>query len=111
MAETYRRLAEAAPNDADVQFEAAMILMTCEPASLHDDRTALRLAEKAAELTGHKNPQVLRATALAYFHNGQKAKAIETVQAALALIPAGQMPNLRADLEAARQTYGGADAK
>ncbi len=111
VAETYRRLAEAAPNDADVQFEAAMILMTCEPASLHDDRTALRLAEKAAELTGHKNPQVLRATALAYFHNGQKAKAIETVQAALALIPAGQMPNLRADLEAARQTYGGADAK
>ena len=107
--ETYRRLAGAAPNDVDVQFEAAMTLMTCEPANLRDDRTALRFAEKAAELTGHKNPQVLRATALAYFSNGQKEKAVETVKSALALIPAGQLTNLRADLESARKTYSGTE--
>ncbi len=103
--DTYKRLAEALPKDAAVQFETAMLLMTCEPENLRDDKAALRFAENAADLTQHKDPQFLRATALAYFRNGQKDKAIATVNAALALIPAGQFPNLRADLETALKTY------
>ena len=55
--DTHRRLAEALPDDAVAQFEAAMILMVCEPASLRDERTALRLAERAMELTQGRNPQ------------------------------------------------------
>jgi tetratricopeptide (TPR) repeat protein/predicted esterase len=109
--DTYKRLAEAAPKDPAVQFEAAMVLMTCEPESLRDDRAALQFAQSAAELTQHRNPQFLRATALAYFRNGQKEKAVATVKAALALIPAGQLPNLRADLEAALKTYSEAGEK
>ena len=81
------------------------------PADLRDDKTALRYAEKAADLTQRKNPQILRASALAYFRNGQKDKAIETVNAALALIPAGQLANLRADLETTLRTFSGADGK
>lgn len=109
--DTCKRLAEAMPNDADAQFEAAMTLMTCDPPELSDNKTALRYAEKAADLTGHGNPQVLRALALAYFRNGQKGKAVATVNAALALVPAGQLPSLRADLEAALKTYSGVAAK
>lgn len=109
--DTCKRLAEAVPDDVGAQFEAAMILMTCEPADLRDDKTALRYAEKAADLTQRKNPQILRASALAYFRNGQKDKAIETVNAALALIPAGQLANLRADLETTLRTFSGADGK
>lgn len=102
---TLRRLAEALPDDASAQFEAAMMLMICEPETLRDDPAALRFAERAEALTQHKNPQFLRATALAYHRSGQSDKAVATVKAALALIPAGQAPNLRADLEIALQTY------
>lgn len=109
--DTYKRLAEALPDDAEAQFEAAMLLLICEPETLRDDKAALRFAERAGELTQHKNPQIARALALAYFRNGQKAKAVATVKAALALIPAGQLPNLRADLEAALKTYSGEETK
>jgi predicted esterase len=102
---TLRRLAEALPDDASVQFEAAMLLMLSEPETLRDEPAALRFAEKAMELTQNKNPQFARAMGLAYHRNGQSDQAVATVKAALALIPAGQAPNLRADLETALQTY------
>jgi tetratricopeptide (TPR) repeat protein len=108
--DAHKRLAEAAPEDAAAQFEAAMLLMLCQRQELHDDKTALRLAEKAAELTRHKDPQILRATALAYFRNGRKEKAVETVKEALALLPAGQLPNLRAALDAQLREFGGREA-
>lgn len=106
---TLRRLAEALPDDATAQFEAAMMLLICEPESLRDNRAALPFAERAMDLTQGKNPQFARALGLAYFRNGQKDKAVEVVKAALALIPAGQLPNLRADLETALKTYSGED--
>ncbi|VAX42269.1 hypothetical protein MNBD_PLANCTO03-1798, partial [hydrothermal vent metagenome] len=46
----------------------------------------VKLAERAAELTEHKNPAVLDTLAWAYYFAGDKAKAIETEMKAISLL-------------------------
>lgn len=106
-----RRLAAALPDDAEAQATAAAMLLEGEPESLRDAAAALRHATRAMELTQHKNPQVGGLLALAQFRNGRRDEAVATVKAALALVPAGRAPKLRAELEAALATYGAAGAK
>jgi predicted esterase len=106
-----RRLAAARPDDAEAQASAAAVLLKAEPESLRDAPAALRHATRAMELTQHKNPQVGGLLALAQFRNGNREEAVATVKAALALLPAGRVPKLQAELEAALATYGAADAQ
>ena len=46
---------------------------------------ALSLAERAADVTHHKDASVLDILAVAYMANAQAARAVETAEAALAL--------------------------
>lgn len=106
-----RRLAAARPNDADEQATAAGVLLNVRPESLRDAPAALECAVRAMDLTQRRHPQIGGLLALAQFRNGRQDEAVATVKAALALLPPGRFPELRAELEAALATYGAADAK
>ena len=47
----------------------------------------VKLAERAAELTEHKNPAILDTLAWAYYFAGDKVKAVKTEMKAIALLP------------------------
>jgi len=106
-----RRLAAARPDDAEEQATAANLLLKVEPDSLRDAPVALQCATRAMELTQRRNPHIGGLLALAQFRNGKRDEAVATVKAALAVLPSGRFPQLRAELEAALATYGAADAK
>lgn len=106
-----RRLAAARPDDAEEQATAANVLLKVQPDSLRDAPVALQCATRAMELTQRRNPHIGGLLALAQFRNGKRDEAVATVKAALAVLPSGQFPQLRAELEAALATYGAADAK
>jgi tetratricopeptide (TPR) repeat protein len=84
--------------------DCAWSLLTCEPADLRDAKTALGYAERAARLTGEKDPAILDTLALARFHAGQVREAIETQEKAIGLLPPAGPDDpareMRAELEA-----------
>ncbi len=106
-----RRLAAARPDDAEEQATAASVLLNVRPESLRDPMAALQCATRAMELTQRRNPQIGGLLALAQFRNGRRDEAVATAKAALAVLPPGRFPELRAELEAGLATYGAADAK
>ena len=78
--------------------------MNCEPEDLRDPHAALPVAERAVEMTDGKNVGILDTLAVAYFMTGDKAKAIETQEKAVSLLPAGESP-LRTEFEANLAKY------
>ncbi|HZW10170.1 MAG TPA: redoxin family protein [Phycisphaerales bacterium] len=60
---------------------------------------AIKAAERAAELTDHEDPAILDTLAWAYYHAGQKEKAIETETKAVSLAPSSQKEMYEAALE------------
>ena len=61
--------------------------LTCEPADLRDPEAALPVAKNAVRLSGGTDPAILDTLALAYFMTGDTAKAIETQEKAVSLLP------------------------
>ena len=66
-------------------IELAWILATTDDSGVRNPVTALSLAERAADVTHHKDASVLDTLAVAYMANAQAARAIETAEGALAL--------------------------
>jgi tetratricopeptide (TPR) repeat protein len=60
----------------------AWILATDSHADYRNGKEAVPMAEKACELTGHKDAEKLRTLAAAYAEAGQFAQAVETIQQA-----------------------------
>ncbi len=92
------------PEVTGPELEAhARALLTCEPPDLRDPVRAKVYAERAARLTNGENPRALDTLALAYFEMGDPARAVETEQKAVALLPAPESPNthwgLRGEME------------
>ncbi len=67
--------------------EAAWTLLTTTLEALRDPTAALPLAQRAVNKSGGENPGILDTLALAYFMTGEVAKAIETEEKALSLLP------------------------
>jgi tetratricopeptide (TPR) repeat protein len=65
--------------------ESAWILATSTDPKLRDPAEAIRLAERAAELTSRRDPVVLDALAAAYASAGDWDRATATAEAAIAL--------------------------
>jgi hypothetical protein len=63
----------------------ARTLLTCEPPDLQDPAAALRYAQKAVVMTHRQDAALLATLALAYHRTGDHARAIATVEQALAL--------------------------
>lgn len=92
------RVAERADANTRDLNEYAKLLLTCESQDLGDPRAALPSAKRAV-MTDGKNVNMLDTFAQAYFMTGDVAKAIETQEKAVALLPSGDSP-LRTELEA-----------
>jgi thiol-disulfide isomerase/thioredoxin len=69
-----------------------------EVANRHTD-LAIKAAERAAELTDHKDAAILDTLAWSYYHAGQKEKAIEIETKALSLAPESQKEMYKLMLE------------
>jgi hypothetical protein len=70
------------PRSIPARNNLAWLLATCADVSLRNGPRAVELASAAAQLSGRKDPQILRTLGAAYATNGQIAMAIETAQAA-----------------------------
>ncbi len=90
--------------DQSTQFQHAedyaQLLSTTPFTELRDDAAALRYARKAVTMTHESDPDVIHALALAYERNGDRGRAIEADNKALALLPAGAPSVFRSSLEA-----------
>jgi thiol-disulfide isomerase/thioredoxin len=64
---------------------------------------AIKAAERAAELSGQKEPAILDTLAWAYYHAGQKDKAVEIETKAVSLAPSSQKAMYEAALARMKQ--------
>ncbi|MFN7979767.1 MAG: serine/threonine-protein kinase [Vicinamibacterales bacterium] len=82
-------------------------LLSCEPASLRDPQTALRLAREA--VAAERSPIYLDTLALALFQTGDPRQAVEVATAAVALLPpapsGAPASGLRAEVEGHLRQY------
>ncbi len=100
----HKRAAEEPDARADAINEYAMFLMTCEPEDLRDPAAALPVAQRAVEMTESEDAGVLDTLAMAYFMTGDTAKAIETQEKAVSLVPPDES-EMRTELEANLAKY------
>jgi tetratricopeptide (TPR) repeat protein len=94
----YDKVVEINPDSAIGQNGLAWLLSTAPDDKVRDGKRALEAAQKACELTEHKNGGYLDTLAAAYAEAGQFDKAVEWQEKAL---KAGDIPVK--DLDAARQ--------
>ena len=76
---------ESAPNDAEAQKNMAWILATCPDARFRNGAEAVKLAERANELTKGRNPVMAVTLAAAYAEVGRFSDAIKTAEVAYRL--------------------------
>jgi protein O-mannosyl-transferase len=81
----YEKALEITPRSVLTQNNLAWALATCSDASLRNGSKAVELAQQADQLSGGRNPVILRTLAAAYAETGQFPKAAETAQHALEL--------------------------
>jgi tetratricopeptide (TPR) repeat protein len=89
-------------------IDLAWLLATAPDDMLRDGSQAVRLAERAADLTGRREAGALDALAAAYAEAGLFDRAVETAQTALQLDPAGptaEAIRARQALYGARKPY------
>ncbi len=81
----YREALKRAPRLVAAQETLAWTLATAPDPSLRNGSQAVELAMQANQLSGDKNPVILRTLAAAYAENGQFSKAFESAKSALDL--------------------------
>lgn len=96
---------KANPANLRVLNLLAQMLATSSDDSIRNGREALRVAQKAAELTQSRNPLVLKTVSEAQAELGEFGAAITTARQALGMIPEGKMEELRAELSRAVSEY------
>ena len=103
----YREAVAAQPHEPAFLNGLAWMLATHPDGGLRDPGEATRLAETAASLTGRRHALVLDTLAAAHAAAGRYARALETAEAALALVPADRAPELRAGIRSRLRLYAG----
>ena len=81
----YRRALELRADWLEVLNNLAWILATCEDAEIRDGAQAVRLAERACDLTDYEFPAMLDTLGAAYAETGQFDQAVQTAQNAFQL--------------------------
>jgi len=92
------------PNLASALSGLAWVRAT-SPAPLRNGAEAVRLSERADQLTGHQDAAVLDALAAAYAAAGAFDRAVTTAQAALAAASAAGLSNLAAEIRVRSGLY------
>jgi energy-coupling factor transporter ATP-binding protein EcfA2 len=77
-----------APDDASVLNDLAWLLATCPVDSVRDGKTALKLAERANEITRGQEPAVLDTLGTALAELGRFSRAVETTRKAIGMAQA-----------------------
>ncbi len=103
--EQYRLTAEAEPSWSP-PLNAAAWLAATHP-EVADPESAVRYAERSAELTGYKDPVALEALSVAYASAARFRDAIQSAERALALLPPGDRGPRRQRLADALRHYRG----
>lgn len=85
----YEEARRLAPDDADTASALAWLHATAADAGVRDGAAAVRLAERASELSGGENPDHLDTLAAAYAEAGRFADAVRTAERALATAEPG----------------------
>jgi Flp pilus assembly protein TadD len=101
----YRAALLTAPDNVQALSNLAWILVTAPDARLRDGTEALRLAERAAELTGRRDPAVLGVLAGAYAEAGRFVDAVTTNRQAAALAREQGQGDLAGRLDAREASY------
>jgi tetratricopeptide (TPR) repeat protein len=81
----YREALKRVPGLVAAQDNLAWIFATASEASLRDGSQALQLATQANQLSGGRDPMILRTLAAAYAENRQFSQALQTAKSALEL--------------------------
>jgi serine/threonine-protein kinase len=82
---SYEKALEMASRSALICQNLALILATCPDPSLRNGPKAVELAERADQLSGGRDPEILHALSAAYAQTGQFSKAVATARGALGL--------------------------
>jgi len=86
----FQKAADIKPNWPTALNDAAKISATHPDPNVRNADDAIRLAERAAELTGHQSVAVLDTLALAYAAAGRFDRAVATIETAITLASAAQ---------------------
>jgi len=100
-----RAACAANPDDFDVLNALAWILAVADDPNLRHPAEALPLAQRACELTGYKQPEMLDTLAVAYAALGQFPAAIETAQKARQLAQDAGREQLARDIQNHLELY------
>jgi tetratricopeptide (TPR) repeat protein len=107
-AESLRELHSALAEEPNRLFSlnlAASLLATCPDASVRNGQEALKLAERAKQLSGGKDPRILDTLSAAYAESGNFAQAMEVEQQAIALATQQDDATLATRLKAHLKLY------
>jgi tetratricopeptide (TPR) repeat protein len=96
---------KAQPDNPEALSLLAWVRATWPEAPVRNGVQAIQLAQRADELSGGRNPLVLRALAAAYAEGGQFTKAITTARQALQLADAQSDPRLIDSLRSQLKLY------
>jgi len=94
-----QRAAQLEPANPVMQNSLAWVLATCPQASLRNGARAVQLAQRAGDLAGGNNPDILRTLAAAFAEAGRFGDAMNTAQKALELARAAGRQDLAARLD------------
>lgn len=100
-----REALKAGCQDTALLNNVAWMLATHEDSLLRDGAEAVRLAERACDLTDYKSPAMLDTLAAAYAEAGRFDQAVETAQRALQLARAAKSEKLAKDIQSRLELY------
>ncbi len=98
-AEHFRAALEIVPDWPEALNSFAVMLATHGDAGIRDGARAVRLAEKANQLTGHAHPTLLSTLAAAYAEVGQFERAVTTARQAHQLASTAGRKNMSEQIE------------
>ncbi len=104
-AERFRAALAARPDFPGALNDLAWILATADDPKLRSGPEAVRLAERACELTQHRQAALLTTLSAAYAEAGRLSDAIATIQKARDLAATAGWSNIVAQDEALLQSY------
>jgi tetratricopeptide (TPR) repeat protein len=93
------------PKHLPLLYETAWLLATCPEATVRNGTEAIRLAERALQISGGQDPQFLDALGAAYAEVGRFTEALQTTRQALDLATQQNMQPLARALKARMALY------
>ena len=104
-AEHYEEAVRLEPDEFGMLNDLAWLRATATDPGLRDGAAAVRLAERAVELSGRREAGILDTLAAAYAEAGRWAEAVATAEEALALAQSANQQQLAAEFQAHRDRY------